>query len=254
MSLHLQRLGRRRRGGRLRPGAWLAEWRGLAPAGALASHRAPRSPRAAAVLATYRGVTGLDAGTALLVLMACAQAAGDPHARGTTSCSCSSAGSSAWRRSCTSRTCTAAVWVAAGRCGCSQRRCSTSRAAASPARRMRPFRTTGAMLLKALPLALVFFLFFPRVAGHFWGAPSSERASRPASPRRLSPGRPVGAHSQRHRGLPRAFRRRGAAAAAALLARPGADRVRRLHLDAPARAGLFPPRPSSSSASLSSTR
>ncbi len=39
-----------------------------------------------------------------------------------------------------------------------------------------PFRATGAMLLKALPLALVLFLFFPRIAGSFWGAPSSERA------------------------------------------------------------------------------
>lgn len=41
---------------------------------------------------------------------------------------------------------------------------------------LRPFATTGAMLLKALPLALVLFLFFPRIAGHFWGAPSAERA------------------------------------------------------------------------------
>jgi transglutaminase-like putative cysteine protease len=40
----------------------------------------------------------------------------------------------------------------------------------------RPFRTTGAMLLKAAPLALVLFVFFPRFAGSFWGAPSSERA------------------------------------------------------------------------------
>ncbi len=39
-----------------------------------------------------------------------------------------------------------------------------------------PFRTTGAMLLKAAPLALVLFLFFPRLAGSFWGAPSAERA------------------------------------------------------------------------------
>jgi len=39
-----------------------------------------------------------------------------------------------------------------------------------------PFRASGAMLLKALPLALVLFLFFPRIAGSFWGAPSSERA------------------------------------------------------------------------------
>ena len=40
----------------------------------------------------------------------------------------------------------------------------------------RPFRTTGAMLLKAAPVALVLFVFFPRFAGSFWGAPSSERA------------------------------------------------------------------------------
>ncbi len=40
----------------------------------------------------------------------------------------------------------------------------------------RPFRTTGAMLLKAAPIALILFLFFPRVEGSFWGAPSSERA------------------------------------------------------------------------------
>lgn len=41
---------------------------------------------------------------------------------------------------------------------------------------LRPFRTTGAMLLKAAPVALVLFFFFPRVEGSFWGAPSSERA------------------------------------------------------------------------------
>jgi transglutaminase-like putative cysteine protease len=41
---------------------------------------------------------------------------------------------------------------------------------------LRPFRTTGAMLLKAAPIALVLFLFFPRIAGSFWGAQSAERA------------------------------------------------------------------------------
>ena len=39
-----------------------------------------------------------------------------------------------------------------------------------------PFRTTGAMLLKAAPVALLLFLFFPRFAGSLWGAPSAERA------------------------------------------------------------------------------
>jgi transglutaminase-like putative cysteine protease len=41
---------------------------------------------------------------------------------------------------------------------------------------LRPFRTTGAMLLKAAPVALVLFFFFPRIEGSFWGVPSSERA------------------------------------------------------------------------------
>ena len=41
---------------------------------------------------------------------------------------------------------------------------------------LRPFRTTGAMLLKGAPVALVLFAFFPRLAGGFWGAPSGERA------------------------------------------------------------------------------
>ena len=41
---------------------------------------------------------------------------------------------------------------------------------------LRPFRTTGAMFLKAAPVALVLFVFFPRIAGSFWGAPSTERA------------------------------------------------------------------------------
>ncbi len=41
---------------------------------------------------------------------------------------------------------------------------------------LHPFRTTGAMLLKAAPIALVLFIFFPRIAGSFWGAPSTDRA------------------------------------------------------------------------------
>jgi transglutaminase-like putative cysteine protease len=35
---------------------------------------------------------------------------------------------------------------------------------------------TGGMLLKAAPFALALFLFFPRIEGSFWGAPSAERA------------------------------------------------------------------------------
>lgn len=39
-----------------------------------------------------------------------------------------------------------------------------------------PFWITGRMLLLALPLMIALFLFFPRVAGHFWGIPGSDRA------------------------------------------------------------------------------
>jgi transglutaminase-like putative cysteine protease len=50
-----------------------------------------------------------------------------------------------------------------------------------------PFRTTGAMLAKAAPIALVLFLFFPRLGGSFWGAPSAERAQTGLS-EEMSPG------------------------------------------------------------------
>ena len=39
----------------------------------------------------------------------------------------------------------------------------------------RPFLATGKTLLKAAPVAIVLFFFFPRLEGSFWGAPSSER-------------------------------------------------------------------------------
>lgn len=42
--------------------------------------------------------------------------------------------------------------------------------------RLSPFGITGRMLLLALPLMVALFLFFPRVAGHFWGIPGSNRA------------------------------------------------------------------------------
>ncbi|MBM5811450.1 MAG: DUF3488 domain-containing protein [Gammaproteobacteria bacterium] len=50
-----------------------------------------------------------------------------------------------------------------------------ARAPASPLP-LAPFRSAGAMLAKAAPLALVLFLFFPRIAGQFWGVPAADRA------------------------------------------------------------------------------
>jgi transglutaminase-like putative cysteine protease len=41
---------------------------------------------------------------------------------------------------------------------------------------LRPFRATGAMLLRGLPLVLVLFLFFPRLDGRFWSLPAEDRA------------------------------------------------------------------------------
>lgn len=49
------------------------------------------------------------------------------------------------------------------------------------------FGVTGRMLLLALPLMVALFLFFPRVAGHFWGIPGSDRAISGLSDE-LSPG------------------------------------------------------------------
>jgi hypothetical protein len=36
---------------------------------------------------------------------------------------------------------------------------------------LRPFRTTGAMLLKGAPIAVILFAFFRALAGSFWGLP-----------------------------------------------------------------------------------
>ena len=40
----------------------------------------------------------------------------------------------------------------------------------------RPLRATGAMLLRALPFVVVLFLFFPRLEGRFWSLPDDSRA------------------------------------------------------------------------------
>ncbi len=85
------------------------------------------------------------------------------------------------------------------------------------------------MLLKAAPIALVLFLFFPRLAGSFWGAPSAERALSGLT-EEMSPGdisdltlNDVVAFRVRFDG-------NSADPAAALLARARAVRIRRLHL------------------------
>ncbi len=126
------------------------------------------------VFATYATITGLDGGTALLALMSALKLLESRNARdlavlifiGWFLCLASflyaqDVLTAAWVLP--------AVWLLAAALLRASLRGSGGSA-------LRPFRTTGAMLLKAAPVALVLFLFFPRFAGSFWGAPSSERA------------------------------------------------------------------------------
>jgi protein-glutamine gamma-glutamyltransferase len=166
--------------------AWrlLAEWRGFGLPGRWLRTAAALGA-GAGVLVTYRGVTGLDAGTALLVLMGALKLLETRKPRdhivlvfiGWFLCLATFLyQQDLW----------AAAWVVPAMWLLAAALLNVARSGESgPA--PRPFRTTGAMLLKALPLALVFFLFFPRVAGHFWGAPSSERATTGLT-EELSPG------------------------------------------------------------------
>jgi protein-glutamine gamma-glutamyltransferase len=140
---------------------------------------------AAGVFASYRGVTGLDAGTALLTLMAALKLLETRSARdhiilvfiGWFLCLATFL---------YAQDLTAAAWVLPAAWLLAAALLNVARSGESgPA--IKPFRTSGAMLLKALPLALVLFVFFPRVAGHFWGAPTTERASTGLT-EELSPG------------------------------------------------------------------
>jgi len=126
-----------------------------------------------AVIARYGAVSGLDAGTALLVLMAALKLLETRSPRdhmvlvfiGWFLCLATllyrqDVLAAAWVLP--------AVWLLAASLLNVSRR-GTSR------ERLSPFRTTGSMLLKALPLTLLLFLLFPRLAGSLWGAPSDEQ-------------------------------------------------------------------------------
>ncbi len=155
--------------------AWrlAADWRGWRlPGGFLRAVVAVAGT--AAVFLSYATITGLDGGTALLALMSALKLLETKSPRdhvvlifiGWFLCLSSflyaqDVATLAWVLP--------TVWLLA--------------AALLPAARigaggaaLAPFRTTGAMLLKAVPAALVLFLFFPRLAGSFWGVPSAERA------------------------------------------------------------------------------
>ena len=129
---------------------------------------------AAGVFVGYSTITGLDGGTALLVAMSALKLLEAKSARDLTVlvfigwflCLASflyaqDLPTAAWVLP--------TVWLLAA----ALLRVS-SRVAGGPARR--PFLATGKTLLKAAPVALVLFFFFPRVEGSFWGAPSAERA------------------------------------------------------------------------------
>ena len=155
--------------------AWrlLAERRGWRLPGALL-RAAIALGATAGVIASYTTITGLDGGTALLALMAALKLLETRVPRDhvvlifigwflclSTFLYAQNILSMAWVLP--------TIWLLAAALLQVARR---GQGGPAPA----PFRTTGAMLLKALPLALVLFLFFPRIAGSFWGAPSTERA------------------------------------------------------------------------------
>jgi transglutaminase-like putative cysteine protease len=130
---------------------------------------------AAGVIASYRALSGLDAGTALLVLMAALKLLETRTPRdhvvlvfiGWFLC----LATFLYRQDLT-----AAAWVVPAVWLLTASLLTVARSG-TDRQRLRPFRQTGVMLLKALPLAAVLFVFFPRIAGHFWGAPSGERAA-----------------------------------------------------------------------------
>lgn len=98
-------------------------------------------------------------------------------------------------------------------------------------------RRATALVLQALPLALALFLLFPRLPGPFWGLWRPELGAhridgRNDARRRLGPER------VRRARVPRALHRSATPAGAALLARAGAARVRREALAASARPGV----------------
>ena len=53
-----------------------------------------------------------------------------------------------------------------------------------PMRIREAFGLTGKMLLQALPIAILLFLFFPRLPGAFWSVPPRDRAARAGAGRR----------------------------------------------------------------------
>jgi transglutaminase-like putative cysteine protease len=152
----------------------LAERRGWALPG--------RALRAAVTLAAtagialgYRSLTGLDAGTALLTLMAALKLLETRKPRdhmvlvfiGWFLCLATFLYGQGM---------VAAAWVLPAVWLLSASLLNVARTGHDD-QRLRPFATTGAMLLKALPIAVVLFVFFPRIPGHFWGAPSREQAA-----------------------------------------------------------------------------
>ena len=130
---------------------------------------------AAGIVIGYRSLTGLDAGTALLILMASLKLLETRKPRdhvvlvfiGWFICLATFL---------YGQDLAAVAWVLPAVWLLSASLLNVARAGQDD-QPLRPFRTTGAMLLKALPVTLVLFLFFPRIAGHFWGVPSHERAA-----------------------------------------------------------------------------
>ena len=92
-------------------------------------------------------------------------------------------------------------------------------------------RPAGALLVQALPLMVAFFILFPRAQGPLWALPQDTRAGDHGLSESMTPGQHREPHQVRRARLPRAVRGRAPALLDALLARPGAGRLRRHDLE-----------------------
>ena len=210
------------------PGGSPARARRLVPRPGVGARAAGAGALVAVVLARFHTLNGLAAGTTLLLLMAALKLLETRSARDQLVvlgaalflllAACLDRAEPACARRCTR-----------SRRGCAARR---SRVTATPgiARAARRCRLAGRALLLALPLALLLFLFFPRLAGRLLGDAARRGGGHRARPTRMSPGSIPQLTANYDPAFRVQFDRARAAARGALLARPGAARLRRPHL------------------------
>ena len=216
-----------------------AAWRVLTASGRIARPRPRRGTRfllgaitallVVAVAASFRTLNGLAAGTALLVVMGALKVLEARSRRDDAIVvgvalflllAAALAGQALWRLP---------LYLLLI-CGA----CAAFALIAHPGGALTPraaLRLAARALAMSIPLAVACFLFFPRISGQFWTLQHGSAATTGLVGRNVA-----GQHRRaRHRirpGVSRALRGCAAAARRAVLARPGAERFRWLHLAA----------------------